>query len=372
MASEGVLAAEAVVAVAAPTAADDAAPAAVVGLDADEAEQGAALTRALRRAFAARGLSGGKEVNLSELRLALGCKKHTPECLVRGGAMLDARRLIYGTLRRAEGKGWILEATLLEVDGGATTTASVPLADADLEAARLDATAAAIADRLAPDTAVSAMPTQGSGELTPPPPAPEPEAEAAEPSAAEDEGKHEHKAAGKLHWGWQRPQPRWKLVGFGVSAGVMAVTAGFTIGTGVWLTSKSWGFRKKLVDAANASLSDENPINDVDPNLPNGVNLCEYAKSRPEDENGNLLGMPGQVRNRHVAEVCNQGDDIRKAQVMTGIMTGVGALATVTFALLLFVHREPARESAWRRHRLHVSVDPVRGQGMSLRMGGRF
>ncbi|MCA9711915.1 MAG: hypothetical protein KDK70_39120, partial [Myxococcales bacterium] len=58
---------------AAPAEADARAPAAVLGLDAEEVTVGARLTRALRTAFAARGLGGGQEAGLPELRLALGC-----------------------------------------------------------------------------------------------------------------------------------------------------------------------------------------------------------------------------------------------------------------------------------------------------------
>lgn len=354
-------------AVTAPPPAGDSAPAAVVGLDADAPEQGAALTRALRRAFAARGLSGGKEVSLSELRLALGCKGSSPECLAQGGELLGARRLIYGTLRRAKGGGWQLEATLLEVDGVTVTSASMSLGAAELSPEQISTTAETIAARLAPDTEVSDVPTQGQGGLAPPPPPPP------EPSLAEDEPEEEEDApTGTQRWGWQRPQPRWKLAAFGASAGMTAVTAGATIGMSVWLTSNNVGFRKQLLDAANASLTDDNPANDVDPSLPEAINLCDYALARPTDENGNPLGMPGQVTNSAVAKVCNKGDMIRKAQLATGIATGVSAVSLMVFTVLLFVHREPARASAWRRHGLSVGADPVPGQGLSLRMSGRF
>jgi hypothetical protein len=352
----------------------EAAPAAVVGLDAEAPEQGAALTRALRRAFAARGLSGGDEVNLSELRLALGCKPATPQCLARGGELLGARRLIYGTLRRAEGQGWALEATLLEVDGGATATATLWIADADLEPGRVDATAEAVADRLAPDTAISGRPEASSGEVAaapPPPPEVEP-FEGAEPAHEGDAEQPDGRSDGKLRWGWVKPQPRWKWAAFGSSLAVTVVFGGATLGMGVWLTSRSGGFRKKLTEAAEDSLLDDSPLNDVDPNLPMGTSLCEYARSRPTNENGEPLGMPGEVRNSSVTDVCNQGETVRNAEVATGVLTAVGAAATVAFTLVLFTHREPARTSTWRRRGLHVGLDPVRGQGLSARVGGRF
>lgn len=345
-----------------PEVAQPATPAAVVGLETDEPEEGAALTRALRRAFAARGLSGGKEVNLSELRLALGCKTRAPACLARGGAMLDARRLIYGTLHRAKGGGWTLEATLLEVEGGTTTQASMTLTDADIEGPRIDATASAIADRLAPDTVVSAPPEHGSHGLVTPPPPPPPEAS---PRPADDDIDDDG-----LRWGWVKPQPRWKWVGFGVSAGLFAVSAASTVGMSVWLVSREGGFRTKLLEAAEASLTDSNPLNDVDPNMSAGIDLCEYAGQHPD------AGQPGQVRNVSVVQVCRQGDDVRRATLGTGIATGVSLAATLTFGVLLFVRRGPAKSGAdaraWRRHGLAVGLGPARGQGLSLRLGGRF
>jgi hypothetical protein len=378
-----------------PSTAGDTAPAAVVGLEADAPVQGAALTQALRRAFAARGLSGGEEVNLAELRLALGCKDSSPECLAKGGSLVRARRLIYGTLRRGgtlqrggtlrrgEAGTWSLELTLVEAESGAATTETRRLTDADLAPDRIDATADAIADRLAPDTAVSPTPDATTGGLaTPPPPPPEP-VERSDEAPTRD---------GRVRWGWVKPQPRWKWIGFGVGAGL--TVAGFVpaIGMSVWLSSRPGGFRGELIDAAEASLTDFqtdpstgepltdengnpqlNTINDVDPNLPGGVDLCAFARDRPTDSNGVPLGHPGTVRNASVVRVCNKGDAIRTGSVAATIVGGVGLATTVVFTILLFVHREPARRSStWRRHGMMVGIDPVRGDGVSLRMGGRF
>jgi hypothetical protein len=347
-------------------AAGDTAPAAVVGLDADAPEQGAALTRALRRSFAARGLSGGEEVTLSELRLALGCKVASPECLSRGGSLLGARRLIYGSLRRSTAGGWSLEVTLVEADdGGAATTVDLALTDADLAGDRVSATAELVADRLAPDTSVSPTPEQGRGGRAPPPPPPP-------PPERSDDGDDAVPGDGRLRWGWVRPQPRWKWAGFGVGAGSTVVGFSVALGTGLWLTRPNAGFRQELLDAAEASLNDENELNDIDPNLPATINLCEFARERPLDENGQPLGMPGQVRNTDVVQVCNRAETIRRGQVISTVVGSVGLATTVVFTILLFVHREPARASTWRRRGMIVGLDPVRGEGVSLRVGGRF
>lgn len=345
----------------------EAAPAAVVGLDTDAPEQGAALTRALRKAFAARGLSGGEEVNLSELRLALGCKGSSPKCLAKGGSLVGARRLIYGTLRR-NGGAWALDVTLVEVDGGAATSASLVLTTAELAADRIDRVAEEVADRLAPDTAAATAPAQGTGELAVPSPQSTEPVEVPEYDGGDEPTNDEAgAAAGKLRWGYVRPQPRWKWIGLGVSAGVTVATGAAAIGMTVWLTSNNGGFREQLIDAANASLFDANPLNDVDPNLPGGVDLCDYARESTDPT------MPDRVRNAAVTKVCNDGDTMRRRQLATGITSAVGLVATAAFTVALLVHREPARASTWRRHGLHVGVDPAtRGQGLSLRVAGRF
>jgi len=277
---------------------------------------------------------------------------------------------VYGTLRRGQAEGWLLEVTLLVVDDGAVTTASLPLTDADLAAARIDATADLVAERLAPDTAVSDAPTSSAGRLAPPPPPPEPAPREGEEATTDDGAAAERK--GKYRFGWERPQPKWKLIGFGVSTGALVASATSTVVLSAWLTSKNWGFRRNLIEAAEASLTDASPLNDVDPNLPENVNLCDYARTRPTDENGVPLGMPGQVRNSAVVKVCNDADTRRDHLLVSGIATGVSLASTLVFTLLLLVHRDPPRGSAWRRHRLLVGMDPVPGQGLSLRMGGRF
>lgn len=336
----------------------EAAPAAVVGLETDWPEQGAALTQALRKAFAARGLSGGKEVDLAELRLALGCKGTSPKCLAKGGSVVGARRLVYGTLRRDAGI-WALEVTLIEVDGGATTSASLVVTNAELAADRIGYVAEEVVDRLAPDTVAMTTPGQGTGGLAEPP--------STDPDAGPDDDAEGDAGKGKLHWGWVKPQPRWKLAGFGLGVTFAALGLGTVVGTGVWLTSKNGGFRRQLIEAAENSLIDASPVNDVDPTMTGGVGLCTYAQESTDPS------MPDRVRNAEVSRVCQKGDSIERVQVLGGVVAGVGLTATAAFTLLLFLHREPARASTWRRHRMQVGLDPAaRGQGLSLRVGGQF
>src|SRR5688572_7237101 len=54
-------------------------PASVLGLESEDAAAGEALTKSLRKAFAKRGLAGGQEMSLSELRLTMGCSGDDPK-----------------------------------------------------------------------------------------------------------------------------------------------------------------------------------------------------------------------------------------------------------------------------------------------------
>ncbi|MCA9654397.1 MAG: hypothetical protein KC501_31050 [Myxococcales bacterium] len=346
-------------------------PAVVLGLDTDDSRQGAALTQALRRAFAKRGLSGGDEANLTELRLALGCSSNQPSCLAGGGEMLGARRLIYGELERGGAGGWTLTLSILEVDSRETSSIDVSLSEGELESRNIDATAERVAESLVPGTA-GGEPQAASGSLSEPPPPPP-----ALPDDADDPGQVDGEK-GRVWLGLQRPTPRWKWAGFGASAGLFVGSLAATIGTGMWLTSKDRGFRRELLDAAEASLTDSNSLNDVDPNLPEGVSLCEYAREQPVDPDTNEpQGLPGQVRNASVAGVCEKGETITRVQLGMGVLAAVSAVSTLVFTGLLVIHRGPrpprkaAPQTAWQRHRMQLALDPGRS-GAMLRVGGRF
>lgn len=354
-----------------PEAEADQAPAAVLGLDCDDSQRGAALTQALKRAFAKRGMSGGKDANLTELRLALGCSSDDPSCLAAGGQTLGARRLIYGSLRLDDRGSWQVELNLLEVESAQVTSTSAVLTEADLESRFIDTTAERLAMTLVPD-AGSDTPEAASGTLVESPPPPPPSGDPGDAGAPADEGK----GKGKIVFGIQRPTPRWKWAGFGTSVGLLVVGGAATVGMGVWLTRQDGGFRGQLLDAAEASLTDQNPLNDIDPNSPEGVNLCDYARERPTDpETGQPLGQEGQVRNHTVVAVCNQASDVRTAQVGAGIFTAIAGVSTLVFTGLLLIHRDSGTNKGaarrWRHHRMQLAVEPGRG-GLAVRLGGRF
>src|SRR5262245_26901882 len=87
-------------------------PASVLGLESDDGNAGEALTKALRKAFAKRGLAGGQEMSLSELRLTMGCSGDDPKCLAEGGKAIEVQRLVYGTLKKTGGGGFTLQLNM--------------------------------------------------------------------------------------------------------------------------------------------------------------------------------------------------------------------------------------------------------------------
>ncbi|MEX1362107.1 MAG: hypothetical protein AB1Z98_03225 [Nannocystaceae bacterium] len=344
------------------------APAAVLGLDAGDSQHGEALTDALRRAFARRGLSGGAETTLVQLRQSLGCSGDEPSCLRGGGSMLGARRLIYGQLGSDGAGAWTLELAVLEVETERVTATSSVLGPDDLEAGSIDATAERLAAALVPEVAASPVDVAPAGAApslvrAPPPPPPPPPDAAARP-LADDEP-----ASRKRGLVRPRPTPVWKWVGLGTSAGLFAVSLGSTIGMGVWLVGRN-GFRADLLEAADNSLTDDNALNDVDPNQ--SGDICAAAAASPVDDDGMSLGWGGEITNATIFEVCRRARYVRYGQLFAAGVAAVSGVSTVVFTTLLFVRpRRSKGASAWRRHRLHLGVDPTR-RGLALQLGGRF
>ncbi|MEO6953957.1 MAG: PEGA domain-containing protein [Polyangia bacterium] len=94
---------------------------AVLGVDSEEVTDviGGQVTEALRKQAAETPgvrLVPGKE--LVELKLVFGCDGEAPACLAQAGRTLGADKLLYGTLRKADGgKGIAVALKLLDVRG---------------------------------------------------------------------------------------------------------------------------------------------------------------------------------------------------------------------------------------------------------------
>jgi len=339
--------------------APDEAPASVLGLDGKDSKANQSLTAALRKAFANRGLSGGEEISLQEMRLTMGCANDGVACLSEGGKTLGVRRLVFGYLEPS-GSGYQLDIQILDVETGELqANASMQLEKGDLADGALEQTATDIVNTL--------MPTDTSDAEIPPRPDPLPEVEEEVEPEVEETPRE-----GGVYFGLEKPTPGWKWAGFGTSLGLTVLAGGATIGMAVWLTAENLGFRKKLLDEANRSLTDDKTINDVPSTLPEGVNLCDYARARPTDETGMELGEPGQVRNARIVKVCDDGDSVRRIQTGVGIGTAVFGVATLAFTGLLLIHKKKPTADAMLRRGLRIGIAPNPGGGMSFAGRLRF
>jgi hypothetical protein len=143
--------------------------------------------------------------------------------------------------------------------------------------------------------------------------------------------------------------------------GGLGVSAGLTVGMGVslgLLRARLDRLTRDLRDEAFASLQDDRPGNDVDPNASDPltgapIDLCQAARRQPS-------GEPGTVTNARITRVCNQGDTTRRATTATAVAMGMFAASTITFGVLLGVRRHSPRvEHAMRYHGLAFGVAPT-------------
>ena len=341
--------------------APDDAPASVLGLDSKDGSAGKKLTSALRKAFANRGLSGGEEISLEEMRLTMGCTNDGVDCLAEGGRTLGVRRLIFGYLAPTGG-GYQLDIQILDVQAGTLEAqASMPVTKADLTDGTIDATAVKIVNEL--------MPPTESDTVLPPRPDPLPEVEI-EPEPEEPEDPPREKSG--IWVGLEKPTPRWKWIGFGTALGLTVAAAGVTIGTAVWITAKndaSFGFRPRLIEAANNSLRAPDTINQVSPTVDD---ICEFNTT---NEDGSPLltetGEPG-ARNTGVDNVCRLGTHVRTTQIVAGAATGVFGLTTLIFTGLLLIHQRKPTSDAMLRRGLTLGIMPRPEGGVSISSGLRF
>jgi hypothetical protein len=323
--------------------------ASLLGLESDDAAAGAALTKALRKAAAKRGLGGGPEMSLVEMRLTMGCETNSEACLAEGGKAIEVRQLIYGELRKSSG-GYKVQLYLLDVgSAGIASNTTVPLSTADLSPDKIDATAAKVIQSLLPkETDDEPLPATTD---TPAVPEAEPETTPA-PDKAPRQKKYE--------WGREKPAPRWKKIGLGVTAGVggAALVAGVVMQA--LLQTK---LRNDLLDAVDGSVDDDNPGNDIDRGNPD---LCKAARESPNGDN--------KVRNKKVTQVCNRADGIQTGSFVALAGGAVLGAAAIAFTVLLFVHKRKGSEgaAALLRHDFKLSAAPTFRGGAQMGVGFRF
>lgn len=343
--------------------------ASLLGLESDDAAAGAALTKALRKAASKRGLGGGPEMSLVEMRLTMGCEGNGEACLTEGGKAIEVEQLVYGDLRKTGGS-YKVQLFLLDVGKGSiASNTTVPLSAADLSPDKIDATATKIIQSL--------LPKETDDEGLPPTDTPIPDEVEPDPQPDPEPAPRDR----KYEWGLQKPIPKWKKIGLGVTAGVGggAMIAGIVMSILV-----SGKLRKDLLNEVDASADDDGDgVLDVDdeddPSTPmfdeantdNTISrgeddLCFAARRSPQND--------GNVTNAKVTKVCNKADGVQTGSTVAFVGGGVLLAAAVVFTVLLFVHKKKGSggAEALLRHDFKIGGTPLRGGGFSGGVGFRF
>ncbi len=333
----------------------------VLGLRSDDAKGGQELTKALRKAFAEREMSGGQELTLEEVILTLDCSSEADTaCMTEAGRALETERLVYGSLSA----GTLMIDVLDVTSGQIEANVEMPLDEVDLAPENIDATAAEVVNSLYPQSdpaVIAATPTAADGT-----------------ESGDDDGDPvEETPESPYVWGPYKPRPTWKKVGLGVSATVMI--AGLTTGivTGV-LGSVVYANRvedRKNALAANDIDGDElTVLSDAEEEeltrAGKGNKACDIAQipARFRYPNENRANA---VIDADAARYCVEGQQLtRVANIGWGVFA-VGAVATTVFTVLHFVHRDKGPTSDARRRSFRLTGGPARG-GAVLGATGRF
>lgn len=320
----------------------------VLDLEGDDEAAAAALTTALRREFAARGVGGGKEMSALELKLTMGCDEPpAPACMAEGGRTMGLHQMVYGTVVKM-GDGFTVKLTLLDVDGVAVQSSlSAPLSADAFISGVVEGTAKDLVDQM-----LGAEPE---------PVEPIEVVEPSEPMPVYDEPVQDD--GGGLVWG-RHDAARWKKVGLATSAVLTVAAVGAGVAMGL-MTREGGLVHKELIDAAKASLDDNKAANDVDPY--SDQNLCDVANTPLPTMDG------GQgVTNKAVADVCQKGDTFATVATASFVGAGVFGVSTIVFTTLLFVHRDKTDGVAakMRTHQAAVGISPTRDGGAMV--GGRW
>ncbi len=312
-----------------------------------------ALADALRWELGQRGRDDGRTMSLAELEMTMGCGDDDIVCYAQGGQTLGSEELVYGTLTKSSG-GWTLKLVTINVGlAAAGKTVTRNLSDKDLSEGALAATAASVLNELyeVKVTDSDKPPEDGveDGEVVT-------DGEVDEP---EDEPKQ-----GGLIWGPYSPRPSWKPAAVGVMGGLTVAALGTAIGMTVAIGNNG-PVRKELLSAAADSLTDSKPSNDVDPN--SSADLCELAQTPPDPS------KPNEVTNATVTKVCIKADNLATAATISWVATGVFAVATAAFTVLLFVHKDTSPAAAAMRKRdIRLGAAPVGGGGFMVGGGMKF
>lgn len=312
-----------------------------------------ALADALRWELGQRGRDDGNTMSLAELELTMGCGRDDVGCYAQGGQTLGSEELVYATMTKSAG-GYDVKLTSVNVALGTVgKTVTKTVTDKDLAESAVAATATMLLNALYEVTATDAdkPPDETDPDLVPTPP---------EDEVDDDEPKKE----GGLIWGPYSPRPRWKMVGLGVMGGLTVAALGTAVGATIAIGNNG-PIRKELLDEAAKSLDDAKDSNDVDPN--SSGDLCQLARTPPDPT------KPNEVTNAAVTKVCIKADNVATVATAAWVATGVFAVATAAFTVLLFVHKDDSKAAA-KLHRRGVRFGgaPLPGGGFALAGGLKF
>lgn len=327
----------------APAHAAPAGKASVLTLEGDDIPRTMALSKALQSEFSARGVGGGRDMSLGELKLTMGCDEPpSVACLSGGGKTLGVERMIYGTLTKTRGGAYSLNLSLMNV--GSSTVEKIVNAELSAGALEEGAVKATAADLVTQMLGPVETPT----EVVPPGTGPDTNQPETQP---QDNGK-------KWIWG-KYDAPVWKKAALGASAGLLVVS--LAVGIGTYMQIRPNGkLYNDLVAAGKDSLDDKSGTNNVNPNM-NG-DMCSAARREIE----------GGVVNAEMTKICNKADGLASAATGAFVATGVFAASTVAFATLLFVHKNKPGVARLQRHGVTMGMTPLRGGGAMLGGSLRF
>lgn len=313
-----------------------------------------ALADALRWELGQRGRDDGRTMSLAELEMTMGCGDDDVGCYAQGGESLGSEELVYGTMTKS-GSGWTVKLTTINVAQKAVTkTISEDLSDKDLSEGAVAATASSL---------LNALYEVKATDSDRPPEDQDPDAIPPAPEGGVDEPDEPKDANGGLIWGPYSPRPKWKPIALGVTGGLTVAALGTAIGLTVAIGNNG-PIRKDLLAAAEASLTDGKPSNDVDPN--SSGDLCQLAQSPPDPS------KPNEVTNAAVTKVCIKADNVATAATLTWVVTGVFAVATAAFTVLLFVHKDTPTTAALRKRNVRFGAAPIGGGGFMAGGGMQF
>jgi hypothetical protein len=303
--------------------------ASVLTLEGDDPGRTQALSKALQSEFAARGVGGGRDMSLAELKLTMGCDEPpSAACLGSGGKTLGVDRMIYGSLSKTKSGGYTLALSVMDVaTSSVTQTVNTELGADALSDAAVQATAKDLVTQvLGPEAKADPV-------VAPPPTVEE------QPKPAES----------KLVWG-KYDAPKWKKAGLAASAALTVVSLGVAIGT--YMAIRPGGkLKKDLIQAATDSETDKSGTNDISPYT--DQDLCDAARTP----------ISGGVKNGEMSKICNKADGLATAATAGFIATGIFAASTVVFTTLLFVHKNKPGVAKLQKHGLTLGAMPLRSGG---------